>query len=239
VDHYWIAAGPSRPTTLLRPDGRVDVVIERTSAGARIAVYGTVTASTRVTLDPSATYVGVQFRPAQARHFLAVAARELTDRALPGDDTLALDCGAVADAADAHAVVATLEAALLRRLSRASTHPACVDRLVALLESTNGTLRVQQLADRVGVSRRQAERVFLDAVGVSPKVFASILRFENAAARLRAGRAIADTAIAAGYADQSHLHLDFRRYADLTPARYARETGLFFQDDKGLGGDGF
>lgn len=109
---------------------------------------------------------------------------------------------------------------------------ARIDRLVASLEATHGGLRIADLARQFGLSRRQVERAFIDDVGLAPKVFASIQRFSYAAAQLRAGCPIAEAAFAAGYADQSHLHLDFRRYAHLTPARYARGDVAFLQDSK-------
>ena len=51
---------------------------------------------------------------------------------------------------------------------------------------------------------------------------ARLIRFESALEELRAGRALADVAFAAGYADQAHLNRDFRAFTGLPPTEYLR-----------------
>lgn len=234
VDHFWFSMHPSAPTTTLLPDGRVDVVLARTSAGATVSVYGSVTSRTDIALESGATYIGVQLRPGCARHFVNVLAHELTDLALPGRDVLRPSLDRALDAATPLAAIAALDAALLRHLACVQPSTARIDQLVGRLEAARGNLRITDLADGCGISERQIERAFLDAVGLSPKAFACILRFNHAAAQLRAGCPIAEAALAAGYADQSHLHQAFRRYTCLTPACYAQGDVGFFQDGKRL-----
>lgn len=237
VDHYWFSASASAPVTVLLPDGRVDLVLECTGAGTAVAVYGSVTARTTLALVPGARYVGVQFRPGGARHFLDAAAHELTDRAVAGDDALKVCLAPAFDADDPHAVIARLDAALLRHLRHTQPAAARVDGLIARVEQARGSVRIDALAAQSGVSRRQIERDFLDAVGLAPKAFAAIVRFRHAGERLRAGMPPIEAALAAGYADQSHLSRDFQRYAQLTPAAYTRGDVAFLQDSKRLPGD--
>jgi AraC-like DNA-binding protein len=241
VDHYWFSVQATAPVATLLPDGRVDVVLAQTESRATLSVFGSVTACTDIVLVPGTTYIGVQFRPGQARHFVHGPARELTDQAMPGPDVLAFDLEQALDAGGPLAAITALDAALVRQLTRVQPSITRVDHLVACLEAAHGNVRVRDLADRFRISPRQIERAFLDAVGLSPKAFASILRFRHAAAQLRAGLAVAEAALAAGYADQSHLHQAFRRYAGLTPVHYARCDVAFFQDSKYVGDqdDGF
>jgi AraC-like DNA-binding protein len=232
VDHYWFSAAASAPVTVLLPDGRIDVVLERTATRATVQAYGSVTAPTAVALVPGASYVGVQFRPGAARHVLAVAARELTDRALDADVALSVQLAPLLDAAHPREWIVRLDAALCKHLARVQPVAGRVDHAVAMIERAQGTLRIDVLAERLGSSRRQLERDFLDTVGLSPKAFAAIVRFQHAAQRLRVGDAISQAALEAGYADQSHLTRDFRRLAGLTPAGYRDGDVAFFQDRK-------
>lgn len=237
VDHYWFSQAANAPVTVLLPDGRVDVVLERTGTRTLVAAYGSVTTRTTLTLTPGARYVGIQFRAGCARHFLDAAAHELTDRAAAGSDVLKFGLNEALDANDLRIVIARLDAALLRHLRRVQPAPARIDRLVAAVEHLRGNVRVETLATQAGVSRRQIERDFLDAVGLAPKTFAAILRFRHAGGRLRAGEPVAEAALAAGYADQSHLSRDFQRFAGLAPTAYARGDVAFLQDSKCLTGD--
>ncbi len=84
-----------------------------------------------------------------------------------------------------------------------------------------------------GLSERQLERRFNDAIGVSPKLLGSILRFRalfdalNETASDGPRAPWLDAAIAIGYFDQAHMIRDFRRFAGQPPQAFYRAlTGL-------------
>lgn len=93
------------------------------------------------------------------------------------------------------------------------------------LEETGGNLRIGELADEVGWSRRHLGELFRAETGVSPKTAARLIRFERARARLAGpGRApLAMVAADAGYVDQAHLSRDFRDLAGLTASEWLAE----------------
>jgi AraC-like DNA-binding protein len=94
--------------------------------------------------------------------------------------------------------------------------------VVARIKATNGVVRVEELARRVGLSQSALERRFRRVVGASPKRFASIIRLRRVM-RLRAeGGSLTEIAHRVGYCDQSHLIKDFRGFTGLPPE-------LFFQ----------
>lgn len=234
VAHYWFNLGPAQATTVLLPEGCIDVVMEQTYQQTRVTVYGSVTARTTLALTPGARYVGVQFRPAATRHFLDMAAHVLTDGALDGHGIVRWDMAPALDAHDPLKAIARLDAALSRHLERLQPAPSRIDHLVTALEAVHGALRIDELARRFGVSRRQIERDFLDTVGLAPKAFADILRFCHASRLVSARTPLSIAAQYAGYADQSHLTREFRRFAGLTPTAYARGDVAFLQDSKVL-----
>jgi transcriptional regulator GlxA family with amidase domain len=53
-----------------------------------------------------------------------------------------------------------------------------------LITRARGDVRVESAAAFAGASRRHLERLFVEQIGVGPKVFARLLRFQAAAARL-------------------------------------------------------
>ena len=70
---------------------------------------------------------------------------------------------------------------------------------------------------------------FRHQLGVSPKAYARLLRFEHARALLsqpERPRTLADVAMEAGFYDQSHLTRDFVALAGMTPGAYAARAGL-------------
>jgi AraC-like DNA-binding protein len=78
---------------------------------------------------------------------------------------------------------------------------------------------VNIVATDLGVSERHLRRVFREAVGVSPKEFARLVRFNRAlrAAHEDDGESWASIAAAAGYYDQAHLIGEFHSISGVTP----------------------
>ena len=115
--------------------------------------------------------------------------------------------------------------ALLERFiaTRAADAPPATPELEwawGRLLATDGAVPVGSLAREIGWSRRHLAARFREHLGLPPKPLARILRFERAAARLRAGAGLADAALDSGYYDQAHFNRDFRAFAGVTPTEY-------------------
>jgi AraC-like DNA-binding protein len=72
-----------------------------------------------------------------------------------------------------------------------------------------------------GLDRWTLARQFRAAYGTSPSRFRTLRQLDLARAALQRGLRPADAALAAGFADQSHLTRQFKRAYGLTPARWA------------------
>jgi AraC-like DNA-binding protein len=118
-----------------------------------------------------------------------------------------------------------LEQALLTR-ARGSfdRHPAVRYALDAFERST-GTSRVSDVVERIGLSSRRFIEVFQTEVGLSPKAFCRIRRFNEVLRRIERLRDVdwTDVALSCGYFDQAHFNHDFRAFAGLSPSMYLRQ----------------
>lgn len=85
--------------------------------------------------------------------------------------------------------------------------------------SENVTL--DELALLAGLSRSYLIRVFKRSVGLPPHRYLLARRIEEAQRLLRRGETVAQTALAVGFGDQSHLHRHFTRLVAVPPGRYA------------------
>ena len=91
-----------------------------------------------------------------------------------------------------------------------------------------GSANIDHLAYDFNMSIRTFERHFTEQVGMGPKLFSSVARF-NRAVSLKLMRPREDwTSIAftCGYFDQTHLIKDFKRFAGSTPLHFFKETPL-------------
>jgi AraC-like DNA-binding protein len=222
------ASSPSVRRVL--PDGCIDVVLgfagQADEPESAMAV-GTMTRA--LVLEPGAgpeCFVGVRFRPGKAAAFLTVPANELTDLRVPLDE-LWLDAGEVRDALSARPGAVERVRALERVLAARAAPGAVpaqhdVDEAIRRIVDAGGSLGITRLAPALGVTRQHLARRFSQLVGVSPKMFARVVRLGRVVERARAvpaGETINWSALALelGYFDQSHLVDEFRELTGLTP----------------------
>src|SRR4029453_14213719 len=95
------------------------------------------------------------------------------------------------------------------------TNTRLVQHAARRLESCN----VASVAEDLGVSERHLRRVFHEVVGLSPKAFFKLTRFERAlkSAKDDSDSSWSDIAVNAGYYDQAHLIADFRSITGANP----------------------
>jgi AraC-like DNA-binding protein len=94
-----------------------------------------------------------------------------------------------------------------------------------------GDSRISALADNAGLSIRQFERSFLQQVGMRPKLFARIARFEAAlhGKARSAQKSWTDVAQEFGYHDQMHLTHDFETFTGGTPTSVLKQFEVLFR----------
>jgi AraC-like DNA-binding protein len=95
-----------------------------------------------------------------------------------------------------------------------------VSAAISVLEGTRGKVRIDDLAQRFGVSQSTLERRFRRVAGASPKKFASIVRLRHVMSLRAMGADFTSIAHDAGYYDQSHFIRDFKRITGLAPEAY-------------------
>lgn len=77
-----------------------------------------------------------------------------------------------------------------------------------------------------GLSRAYLIRAFRQHYGLTPHGYLLDQRVQLARAQLRQGRAIAEVAQEAGFADQAHLQRAFKKHLAATPGHYRNATGV-------------
>ncbi|MDN3584676.1 helix-turn-helix domain-containing protein [Mucilaginibacter flavus] len=94
------------------------------------------------------------------------------------------------------------------------------------MRNAKGTLQVSQVAEAAHATVRTLERRFKQSSGYSVKDVSGLMRFEQARNHLwlNPDCNLAGLAHELGYADQSHLSKEFKRYSGTTPAAFARKS---------------
>lgn len=113
--------------------------------------------------------------------------------------------------------VGLAEDMLLQRMGLRRENPIFMDA-VAEIVSRRGALRMRELAQDIHVSDRQLQRVFQENMGVTPKMFASLVRYQSLWRDILTvpGRQVMDEVCLLRYTDQAHLMREFKRYHGMT-----------------------
>lgn len=122
--------------------------------------------------------------------------------------------------------IKTLEAFLIQRLVRnEKNHKTLklVEQICNHVYRDGESFNMVNLASHYGFSERYIQKLFLDWVGLSPKSFFSIQRFNKSLELVRSSAApLTSVALECGYYDQAHFIKEFKSYTGLTPSQVVR-----------------
>jgi AraC-like DNA-binding protein len=221
------------------PDGQLELVLRRGMNDEWFNVVGTRSQALHKDSGAGGRWcVVVRFKAGGAYPFFGMPASALTDQIVPLDELWKPGSSdlrrAFDDAREPADCVVAAEDALCRRLFGPDLYePASailVRSALRKLDATQTLPSVEELAHELGTSLRQLRRAFGDVVGVAPKLYLRILRFQRARREAEASPEPrwGAIAVAHGYFDQAHLIADFRALSGQTPAalhRASRERG--------------
>jgi AraC-like DNA-binding protein len=124
-------------------------------------------------------------------------------------------------------MVEAVEEVLLSKLANALAKSP-MQRAAASLLRDRGRSNLVSLADSLGLSDSSWRRHFIREIGVPPKRYLRMLRFQHAVGIKRASpdRTWTEICLDAGYYDQAHLIADFHEMGRATPSRFMRELAV-------------
>jgi AraC-like DNA-binding protein len=234
VEFYWILEDSSPASCVQRivPDGRAGIILNFANpfesytngnwkAQPEAFFVGQITGPLLLRPCGAASMLGIQFRPQGATQLLRLPISELTDSAIAIEDLsrrLFRDLERVRDLSLPTQAAAAVDRVLQAFVEEAEDHDDAVVYAVREIERTRGLMSVEAVADRIGWSTRQLQRRFKDAVGISPKLFSRMQRFQDVFRALEGpDMDWVSAAVRCGYYDQAHLIRDFREFSGRTP----------------------
>lgn len=178
--------------------------------------------------------LGVKFRPLGITKITGINMEYMADQIIPAEDIwgneLELLCDQMQSASSLEQTISVLEKFLVKKYLNTSLHYRVenAQNALTLITSTNGTLDVKTLQSKTNTSRKTLERTFEHYLGISPKLYSRIVRFNAVKEVLDSKLVIPNlTAVAHdfGFYDSSHFAADFKRFSGITPSAYLK-SGL-------------
>ena len=250
VASIWLFRNGPRPHALERilPTGAAQLIVNLKEDQTRrydperphrcIATAGTILAGVQsryqiIDTSEQEYVAGVAFRPGGTAAFIRAPAYQTRDADTPLDslwrrhriDDLREQ---LLESDDPDAQLDVVENALREMLQPTGVHPAVAFALAAF-NRTPRTANIGAVTDAIGMSAKRFIERFKTQVGVSPKRYCRIRRFQQALAWAHRGHSVdwPQVALECGYYDQAHFIHEFRSFAGLTPTGYHASRTAF------------
>lgn len=167
--------------------------------------------------------LGIKFRPAGVAALFGIAMAPLTDRVVHLEEALPAWKSVVKELERSHntaqRTVAIEQFLRAHYLSEKKDLP--VENAIQQIITSHGMLQMSELAAALGVSTRHLEQLFTHYVGLTPKFFARIVRFNYVFELLKNQQPDwLNLVVQAGYYDQSHFIRNFKAFTGEDPTRY-------------------
>ncbi len=178
----------------------------------------------------------ILFHPGGLSRLFSIPADLLTDRHFEGRSVLGESVdelrSQLGEARSFAQRIRIVENYLAKRASMPRTARAVADVASAMVRN-RGAVRIAAMAESAGLSVRQFERNFASQLGMSPRLYACIARFEAAVECKKRSPDLRWVHIAheLGYHDQAHMVHDFQRLSGSSPAESASRIDIFALED--------
>lgn len=248
IEHFVYFDGISAPHNLDRflPDGNTEIIIDLTERPQYIydnethqeiqtCRYAWVSGvRTRPITIPSGTgnrMLVIAFKKGKAFPFYPFPINELTDTVLDADLVFGTKFHRLREqllAADSiPRMFALLESFLRRQAGDAleeNLSTRCIDHAVVSIIHQPSLRSLSRLSNEIGYSQKHFINLFRQQVGVSPKQYLRIMRFQKAICSIERNEVVhwSRVAMESGYFDQAHFIHDFKRFSGFTPNDYLK-----------------
>ncbi|URJ36431.1 helix-turn-helix domain-containing protein [Paenibacillus polymyxa] len=224
------------------PDGCTDILLEYDPVSQRrdISYCGTFTqpfVSARQAESETRIFA-VRFFPGGAYYFHGMPTHLFTGGNYRLEDlwpeSMAIIGERILEAGDFNERVRIMEEYLNQLLLRRRTSDCnLMKNLLHRIFVSGGSVEVKELAEREAISERQLNRKFGQWIGISPKKFSEVVRFQSVLHSIQSGGSVdwTELALKHSFFDQAHLIRDFRRFygdSPLTAAKDIRKLSDFY-----------
>ena len=186
--------------------------------------------------------VGIKLKPTALTHLYGLDMHRFTDKAVDLSSVLgghfSETPGQLRAMNDHNDKISLLEQHFAKSLSETPYQETAADRAIDIIFAQHGMLPVSAIARVAGVGHRQLENLFKRYIGLSPKFFARIVRFNYIFTLIQQNnQSWSGIAYEASFFDQSHFIRNFKDFTGENPSDYAFDeknlANFFLQKNSG------
>jgi len=195
----------------------------------RCFVFGQITSPLEIAATGVTGIMAARFHPDGFAPFTAMQVNEMENKgvalALLFEDADIFE-QQVLEAETNEERIKKIESFLINKLNAPETANRLAKSSVEILLSSNGQISIDELATRLNITRRQLERKFTSAIGISPKQLSKVIRLQATLKMLEQKKFTSLTSLAYenGYYDQAHFIKDFKEFTGISPKQFYADS---------------
>lgn len=194
-------------------------------------LYGQATRHAALRINGMFNTIGIFFYPHALKSIFGLNADELTDTCIDLD-LMANEQGCrlseqLSNLTSSQAQIDTLCSYLLAQINKHDQYAdKAMQHVLERIKKANGNITVKELREELQLSERSFERKFKQHIGITPKLFTRISRFQASMDLLRQSdyNKLSDIAFENDYADQSHFIRAFKEFAGISPFQFQKRS---------------
>ncbi len=245
---YYTGYNPDYPTTRMLPEGTVELLLPlddlprvfykrpdlKDAASYRSAIISGMQHEFLYTqADKGCSMLAVKFKPGGSYPFLHLPLRHLNDLFVEADlilgQTIVSLREELLEMTDSETMFWRLEKFLMDRLEYSPGQPQVINGAISLINRSGPSPTLKSLAADLGYSQKQLIHIFKKHIGLTPKYYQRIARFNKALRQLEGQPTVDWSQISydRGFYDQAHFINEFKFFSGFTPEEYRGRQDMY------------
>ena len=241
IKFFWaFSSDIDSPEMTLRafPDGCPGVIMVQSESAVcdiqkkqlpGIYLHGQPVKASELTYSGEISVLGINFHPHALRSVFGIAANELTNTGIDltsihTKQSISLSEQLVNEETVEGRIKMLSNYLLYQHQHNIRQTDETVKYAIALIAQSKGNLSLKELRQKLQISERGLERRFSQAIGISPKLFTRIIRFQETLDQLRTNSydKLSDIAYENEYFDQSYFIRVFKEFTGFSPLEFKK-----------------
>jgi AraC-like DNA-binding protein len=241
IKFFWaFSSDIDSPEVTLRafPDGSPGVIMVQSESAVcdtlkkqlpGIYLYGQHLKASELTYSGKISVMGINFQPYSLRSVFGIDANELANTGIDltsihAKQSIGLSEQLVNEETVEGRIKMLSNYLLYQHQHNIRQTDETVKYAIALITQSKGKLPLKELQQKLQISERGLERRFSQAIGISPKLFSRIVRFQETLDQLRTNNydKLSDIAYENDYFDQSYFIRVFKEFTGFSPLEFKK-----------------
>ncbi len=222
---YYQFTTSSLDETVVVADGCADFQFCCDESDHSAMLWGSVITPTQIHYTPDRIYCGIRLSTSLSRRIAYLPYSETINRGISFSDIPQFDSHLISQLKRADnflSRIKVLESWLIKSGTLKDFETDLVDYCIDKIIESHGSIRIADIADDIGISDRLLRKKFNQSVGVSPKQYSRIVRFQGFIGDFlyanKHQQNVYESTRDFSYYDDSHLIKDFKYFTQMTPS---------------------